>query len=101
VTEPESAYIPGDVVVERVNALTTTFLDLLGTLLLTLAAGWAVWGAPWRHALAAAVAGLIVMVLSSAAQFRARPAPVKHAASGGRLLPGPSDAGTIHIAGGR
>lgn len=93
------AYLRGDVVIDRVNALTTTLLDTAGVLSVAFGAGWAVWGCPWRQALAATVAGLIVMLLSGLAQRRPIPKPAEPEPAGVKPLPGPEDAGTLHIAG--
>jgi hypothetical protein len=101
VTEPDQvAYLRGDVVIDRVNALTTTFLDVLGTLLVAFAVGWAIWGAPWRQALAAAVAGLVVMLLSGLAQHRAVPKALPEIEQDpDEPLPGPTDPGNLHVLG--
>jgi hypothetical protein len=62
-------------------------------------AGWAVWGTPWRHALAAAVAGLAVMLLSGMAQRRDLPAKRPGETPVALVQPGPADPGNLHISG--
>lgn len=94
---------PRDPMVARVNALTTTFLDTVGVLLLCGAAGygaWALWGLGWGLA----AAGFWVMILSQVAQARQTPRPAR-----GRRgahphldpLPGPESPGTVHVMGSR
>jgi hypothetical protein len=102
VTEPDQvAYLHGDVVIDRVNALTTTLLDTVGTLLVAFAAGWAIWGCPWRQALGVAVAGLVVLAVSALSQLRSVPKALPEVVADDEpvLLPGPSDPGALHIVG--
>jgi hypothetical protein len=87
-----------DPVVDRVNEMVTTLLDLLGVLLLAGAAAWAVWRS-WGVGWALAVGGLVVTLLSAWAQARQRaPKPVRTARP--RIInPGPEDPGTLHVGG--
>lgn len=99
-TEPDQvADLRGDVVIDRVNALMTTMLDTLWVLLVAFAAGWAIWGCPWRQALAVGVTGAIIAGLSQISQHRAMPRAMKEVSDEPRPLPGPSHPGTLHIAG--
>ena len=99
-TDPEQPR-RADPIVTRVNDLVTTFMDLLGGLLIAAGGAWATWqkfGFGWGLA----VGGITVLVMSTWAQMRAQPARPKPAARPHREpLPGPSDAGSLHIAGGR
>jgi hypothetical protein len=100
VTEPDQvSYLRSDVVIDRVNALTTTLLDTVGVLLVAFAAGWAIWGCPWRQSLAVGVTGAIIAGLSQLSQHRAVPRGVEEVPDEPRPLPGPSHPGTVHIAG--
>lgn len=98
--EPQ-VILPRDPVVARVNSLTTTFLDAVGTLLLATAAGWGAWRGD-RPAWGFAAAGLVVMLLSTVAQSRQNPRPArvpKGAHPRRETLPGPDDAGNVHVMG--
>jgi hypothetical protein len=88
--------------VGRLNAVVTTLLDALGTLLLAAGLGygaWRVWGLGWGLC----AAGLAVTILSMIAQARERgPRPVKvppGAHPHREFLPGPEDPGTLHVKG--
>lgn len=87
-----------DPVVRRINEITTTMFDLAGVVMFALAA-WAgvadrLWpGAQWI------AAAMVVLTGSALAQRRDR-AP-KPGPSLRPYIPGPSDPGTVHIAGGR
>lgn len=83
----------------RTNALTTTFLDLLGTLLFAGAAGYAAWTllAPWAGMMGA---GVVVTALSALAQRRAQPRPVRlRAVPDEDEAPGPTSPGNLHVMG--
>lgn len=90
-----------DPLVDRVNELITTFMDVLGALLLTGAAAygaWALWGTGW----ALLVAGVSLLACSVVAQTLNRqraPRPLPDEPP--MPLPGPSDPGSVHFAGGR
>ena len=89
---------PGpDRTVERVNGVVTTALDTLGFLLLAGAIGWALFV---LAGLAAGLggAGVIVLALSAVAQHR--PARARPKMATPARVPGPSDPGPLHIAGG-
>jgi hypothetical protein len=99
VTDPDRPRT--DPVVDRVNELTTTFLDIAGVLLLTAAAAYGArvaWGSGW----ALLVAGGSLIACSVLAQLRSRPfGPRGNRPSVPVEIPGPSHPGTVHIAGGR
>lgn len=95
-TDPERPQT--DPIVGRVNDLVTTFMDLLGALLLAAGAGWAVWH-QWGLGWGLTIGGVAVTALSAWAQHRARPALPKQAARPRATLPGPSDPGNLHVAG--
>lgn len=90
-----------DPLVERVNDLTTTFLDIGGVLLLTAAAAYGArvtWGDGW----ALLVAGVSLLACSVLAQIRSRPRSNRPPAPAEPdELPGPSHPGNLHMAGGR
>ena len=90
-----------DPLVERVNDLTTTFFDIAGVLLLTGAAAygaWTLWGLGW----AMLTAGVSLLACSGLAQIRSRPRSNRFPATPEPvILPGPSDPGSVHFAGGR
>jgi hypothetical protein len=91
---------PPDRVVTRVNELLTSVLDVSGSLGLVFAVGWIIWGAPWRQALAVAVAGVLVIAFSNVAQRRTTPKPPPVVEPEETVpLPGPADPGNIHFAG--
>lgn len=89
-----------DPMVRRVNALVTTFLDLLATLLIAAAAGCAAWVllVPAAGLLAA---GVVVAVFSMLAQHRATPRPPTPVVGDDETitLPGPTDPGNLHVMG--
>jgi hypothetical protein len=91
---------PPDRVVTRINELLTSVLDVSGSLGLVFSVGWIIWGAPWRQALAVAIAGILVIAFSNVAQRRttSKPPPVVEPDEV-IPLPGPSDPGHIHFAG--
>jgi hypothetical protein len=84
--------------VRRVNALVTTFLDLLATLLFAAGAMLSVWQVAdmWVGLLAA---GVVVTLLSALAQHRARPLEPAPAGDEDEPLPGPASAGNLHVMG--
>jgi hypothetical protein len=89
-----------DPVVTRINELLTTVLDVAGSLGTVFAVGWIIWGAPWRQALAVAVAGLLVVAFSNLAQRRAAPKPPPPIEVDETIpLPGASHPGNVHIMG--
>jgi len=98
VSDPGPVPTP-DHVVGRVNDLALTFLDVLAALLLAAAAGYGAWQA-WGIGWGLASAGVAVLALSLSAQAKAHPRPVKVAARKRPKVPGPSDPGPVHIAGG-
>lgn len=84
--------------VNRVDHLTTTFLDTLAVLLLAAAAGWALWTSVGPAA-GLGAAGVIVFAFSQLAQ---RQATVKHERpkrAAEPSLPGPEDPGPLHVMG--
>jgi hypothetical protein len=87
-----------DPLVRRVNALVTTFLDLLATLLFAGAVGWTGWvyAGPWAGMVAA---GVVVTVLSAVAQHRAAPRRPAPAVVEPEDLPGPTSPGNVHVMG--
>lgn len=89
-----------DRVVTRVNELTTTFLDVLGMLLFTAAAGVAGYTMVglWLGLFAGAVT---VTVLSAFAQWRSRPRPIPDEAEPiePQPLPGAEHPGNLHVLG--
>jgi hypothetical protein len=88
-----------DPIIDRVNGLTTTFLDIVGVLLLTAAAAygaWRLWGPGWAFL----VAGVSLLACSVIAQTLNSPRKPKPP-DGPAEVPGPSHPGTIHMAGGR
>jgi hypothetical protein len=100
-TDPDQPQPRTDPIVDRVNELGTTFLDILGALLLSAGAAYGAWQA-WGVALGLAVGGFAVTLLSGLAQARARPraARVPPGAHPHReFLPGPEDPGNLHVAG--
>jgi hypothetical protein len=98
VTDPDQPRT--DPVVDRVNELTTTFLDMVAALAVVAGCGYAVWTA-YGPAWGLIVAGVVLTVLSALAQLRSRPRTVKPSRAGPAEVPGPSDPGVLHIAGGR
>lgn len=90
-----------DPLVDRVNELTTTFLDTAATLAFGVGA-W-VWadrylgtGMPWVSG------GFVLFAYSWLAQWRNRSrVPKSQRTATSAEIPGPSHAGTVHIAGGR
>jgi hypothetical protein len=99
VTDPDQPRT--DPVVDRVNELTTTFMDIAGVLLLSAAAAYGarvIWGSGW----ALLVAGVSLLACSVLAQLRSRPSrPRSNRSPAVPEVPGPSHPGTVHIAGGR
>lgn len=87
-----------DPMVSRVNALVTTFLDLLATLLFAGAACWAAW-VLLVPAAGLLCAGLVVAAMSAFAQHRATPRPPAPADADTEVLPGPTDPGNLHVMG--
>ena len=97
-TEPDQPRT--DPVVDRVNELTTTFLDTLATL--AFAVGAWVWGDRYLGTgMSWVAAGFVVFAYSLLAQWRNRPHVPKRQPATPPEVPGPSHAGTMHIAGGR
>jgi hypothetical protein len=89
-----------DRVVTRVNELLTTLMDVGGALAVAFGIGWTIWGAPWRHTVAVVVAGILVVLLSNIAQYRAAPKSVTPAETPEPApLPGASDPGPLHVMG--
>lgn len=90
-----------DPLVDRVNDLTTTFFDIAGVLLLTAAAAygaWSLWGVGW----ALMVGGVSLLACSVLAQTLNRQrTPKARPVDADEILPGPSDPGNVHFAGGR
>lgn len=92
-----------DPAVERVNDITTTALDTLGTLLLAAGLGygaWITWGLGWGLV----AAGIAVTILSSIAQARQAGPRTVRAPAGAHphrelMMPGPEDPGTVHVKG--
>jgi hypothetical protein len=98
VTDPDQPRT--DPVVDRVNELTTTFMDVAAALLLAGGCGYAVWvtfGLAWGMI----VTAVALMVLSALAQLRSRPRVQAYEPVEPVEMPGPSHAGNLHIAGGR
>jgi len=98
VTDPDQPQT--DPVVDRVNELATTFMDVAAALLLAAGCGYAAlvsFGVAWGLV---ATAGAL-LVLSALAQMRVRPHAPEYVGTEPAEIPGPSHPGTVHIAGGR
>lgn len=93
-------YSPPDRVVRRVNEITFTFLDAVGTLLVAAAVGWWAWEKSGPPA-GLLLAGACVTILSVLGQARFNPRPPKVKARQRPHVPGPTDPGPVHIAGGQ
>jgi hypothetical protein len=98
VTDPDQPRT--DPLVDRVNDLTTTFFDVAGVLLVSAAAAygaWSLWGLGW----AMLTAGVSLLACSVLAQTLNRQRTPKPQTDDPVVLPGPSDPGNVHFAGGR
>lgn len=89
-----------DPLIRRVNALVTTFLDLLATLLFAGAVGYAAW-VTLGVAAGLGFAAVMVTLLSMLAQRQARPkvTPAGPDDDDTITLPGPTDPGNLHVMG--
>jgi hypothetical protein len=88
-----------DQTVRHANALTTTFLDALGVLLLAAGIGWSLW-VELSPAAGMCAAGAVVLLMSMVAQQRQTPrGPTEPVPEPSPDLPGPADPGNLHVMG--